>query len=206
MLNFYFFQIERLRMTEDVQIFLREIPNKPPPPYKSPTKIKSLVDMPYTSEEMHKIVLMATCQLFKDSQSSMSIDYIIDSDSSAHYKTLIFDYCKEITQDTFISEKNAPIWERPVKNLKQFRARPNNPKDLSNVVLKKMKQIIEIDECEEKVNQFVVKQMYEEDSKWTDFEMDEMVIQNNIVHSLMKKIVDDTITNIKINFYLKFIK
>lgn len=193
-------------MTEDVEIFLREIPNKPPPPYKSPTKIKSLVDMPYTSDEMFKIVLMATSQLFKDSQSSMSIDYIIDSDSNLHadYKTLIFDYCKEITQDTFISENNVPIWERSVKNLKQFRARPKNPKDLSDVVLKKMKQIIEIDECEEMVNKFVVKQMHEEDSKWTDFEMDEMFIQNDIVKSLMKKLVGDTITNIKTNFYLKF--
>lgn len=193
-------------MTEDVEIFLREIPNKPPPPYKSPTKIKSLVDMPYTSDEMFKIVLMATSQLFKDSQSSMSIDYIIDSDSNLHadYKTLIFDYCKEITQDTFISENNVPIWERSVKNLKQFRARPKNPKNLSDVVLKKMKQIIEIDECEEMVNKFVVKQMHEEDSKWTDFEMDEMFIQNDIVKSLMKKLVGDTITNIKTNFYLKF--
>lgn len=194
-------------MSEDVQIFLREIPNKPPPPYKSPTKIKSLIDMPYTCDEIHKIVLMATNQLFKDFQSSTSKDYVIGLESSLHedYKTLIFDYCKEITQDTFINENNAPIWERSVKNLKKFRSRPKNPKDLSDVVFKKMKQIIKIDECEEKVNKFVIKQMHEEDSKWTDFEMDEMVIQNDIVRNLMKKLISDTITNIRTNFYLKFI-
>lgn len=68
-----------------------------------------------------------------------------------------------------------------------------------------MNQIIDIDECEEKVNKFVVNQMYEEDSKWTDFQMDELEIQNNIVQSLMKKLVCDTITNTKTNFYSKFI-
>jgi len=44
-------------MSEESQFFLREIPNKPPPPYKSPTKKKALADMPYTSDEIHKIIL-----------------------------------------------------------------------------------------------------------------------------------------------------
>lgn len=137
----------------------------------------------------------------------MSEDYIMQSDSSLHadYKTLIFDYCKEIAQDIFIDENYIPIWKKPVQKLKQFRARPNNPKDFSDMVMNKLNQIIDIDECEEKVNKFVIKQMYEEKSKWTDFQMDEMNIQNDIVQNLMKKLVCDTITNIKTNFYLKFI-
>ncbi|XP_025202491.1 centrosome-associated protein 350-like [Melanaphis sacchari] len=200
-------EIERLRMSEETQFFLREIPNKPPPPYKSPTKIKSILDIPYTSDEVHKIVLTAANQLFNGSQNSLSNDFIIDSDSvlPADYQTLIFDYCKEIALDLFIDEINLPLWKRSIKRLKNFRARPKNPKDLSDIVIKKMNQIIDIDECEEKVNKFVVKQMHEEDSKWTDFQMDELEIQNNIVQSLMKKLVCDTIANTRTNFYLKFI-
>jgi len=123
----------------------------------------------------------------------------------ADYKTLIFDYCKEISLDFFIEETNLPLWKRSIKRLKNFKARPKNAKDLSDIVIKKMNQIIDIDECEEKVNKFVVNQMYEEDSKWTDFQMDELEIQNNIVESLMKKLVCDTIINTKTNFYSKFI-
>lgn len=200
-------EIERLRMSEEAQFFLREIPNKPPPPYKSPTKSTSIIDMPYTSDEIHKIVLTAANQIFNGSQSSLSNDFILDSDSALHadYKTLIFDYCKEISLDFFIEETNLPLWKRSIKRLKNFKARPKNAKDLSDIVIKKMNQIIDIDECEEKVNKFVVNQMYEEDSKWTDFQMDELEIQNNIVQSLMKKLVCDTITNTKTNFYSKFI-
>ncbi|CAH1725966.1 unnamed protein product [Aphis gossypii] len=200
-------EIERLRMSEEAQFFLREIPNKPPPPYKSPTKSTSIIDMPYTSDEIHKIVLTAANQIFNGSQSSLSNDFILDSDSALHadYKTLIFDYCKEISLDFFIDETNLPLWKRSIKRLKNFKARPKNAKDLSDIVIKKMNQIIDIDECEEKVNKFVVNQMYEEDSKWTDFQMDELEIQNNIVQSLMKKLVCDTITNTKTNFDSKFI-
>lgn len=162
--------------------------------------------MPYTSDETRKIVLAASSQLFNDFDSSMSKDYILDSDSSLHinYKTLIFDYCKEIAQNTFVDNENIPVWKRPVKKLKHFRAKPKNPEDLCNVVMNKINKIVDIDECEEKVNKFVVKQLHEEGSKWTDFQMDEMDIQNDIVESLMKKLVCDTITNIKTNFYLKF--
>lgn len=193
-------------MSEEVQFFLREIPNKPPPPYKSPTKNKALIDTPYTSDEIHKIVLSAANQIFSGSQSALSKDYIIDSDSILHadYKTLIFDYCKEIA-DNCTNQTNLPLWKRSIKILKHFRARPRNPNDLSDLVIKKMNQIIDIDECEEKVNKFVVNQMHEEDSKWTDFQMDEIEIQNNIVQSLMKKLLCDAITNTKTNFYLKFI-
>ncbi|KAL4132206.1 hypothetical protein QTP88_009408 [Uroleucon formosanum] len=200
-------EIERLRMSEEAQFFLREIPNKPPPPYKSPTKNKALIDIPYTSDEVHEIVLTAANQIFNGSQSALSNDYIIDSDSIVHadYKTLIFDYCKEIALDLFIDETYLPLWKRSVKRLKHFRAKPKNPKDLSDIVIKKMNQIIDIDECEEKVNKFVVKQMHEEDSKWTDFQMDELEIQNDIVQNLMKKLVYDTISSTKTNFYLKFI-
>lgn len=194
-------------MSEETQFFLREIPNKPPPPYKSPTKKKALVDMSYSSNEIHEIVLIATSKLFNNSQSLMSEDCISDSDSNSHddYKTLIFDYCREIAEDTFIDESNVPVWIRPVKSLKYFRAKPKNPKDLCDMVIKKMSQIMETGDCEEKVNKFVVKQMYNEDSKWSDFHMDELNIQNDIVQNLMKKLVYETITNIKTSFCLKFI-
>ncbi|VVC25630.1 Hypothetical protein CINCED_3A023348 [Cinara cedri] len=197
-------EIERLRLSEET---LREIPNKPPPPYKSPTKKKALSDIPYTFDEIHKIVLIAANKLFNDPQSSMSENDIkhLGSNLHADYITLIFDYCKEIAQDTFIEENNVPIWKKPIKNLKQFRSKPKNPKDLSDMVVNKLNQILDLDECEEKVNKFVIKQMYEEKSKWIDFQMDEMDIKNDIVQNLMKKLISNTIKNIKTNFYLKFI-
>lgn len=156
---------------------------------------------------MYKIVLTVASQLFNGDRLSLSNECIIDSDSDLHadYKTLIFDYCKEIVQETIIDETNVPIWKKNMKKLKHFRPRPKNPKDLTDLVIKKINKIIDIDECEEKVNKFVVKQMHEEDSKWFDFQMDEMEIQNDIVESLMKKLLIDTITNIKTSFCLKFI-
>lgn len=194
-------------MSEEAQFFLREIPNKPPPPYKSPTKKKAISDLPYTFDEIHTIVFKAASKLFNNPQNSLLDNYIIHSNTSFHtnYKMLIFDYCKEIAQDTFMDEKYVPIWKKPVKTLKQFQARPSNPKDLSDMVINKLNQILDIDECEKKVNKFVIKQMYEEKSKWTDFQNDEMDIQNDIVHNLIKKLICDTITNIKTNFYHKFI-
>lgn len=194
-------------MSEESQFFLREIPNKPPPPYKSPTKYKSFVDMPYTSNEIREIVLAAASQLFNDSECAIPKDYIIVSDSSlqADYKTLIFDYCKEITQNIYIDDQIVPIWIRPLPTLKTFQARPKDPQHLSDIIMRHLSDIIEIDECEEKVNTFIVKQMHKEDSTWTDLQMEEMEIQNEIVQNLMKKLICNTLTNIKTNCYSKFI-
>lgn len=109
-------------------------------------------------------------------------------------------------QETVCDQKNVPIWKKNSKRLKNFRLKPENPKDLTDTVVKKINQIIDFDECEEKVNKFVVKQMYEEDSKWFDFQMDELNIENDIVENLMQKLLCDTITDIKTSFYLKFMK
>lgn len=200
------FQIERLRLSEGAQVFLREIPSKPPPPYKSPTKKKVLDDVPYTTDEIHEIILDAAGLLFNDPQSSLSNELIMTSESNLHveYKTLIFDFCKEIILDAFLDDKNVPVWKRPIKKLKHFRAKPKSPEDLKDIVVKRIDQIIDIDDCEEKVNKFVAKQLHVENSKWTDFQMDEIDIKNDIVQNIMNKLISDTITNTKTNFYLKF--
>lgn len=188
-------------------MFLQKIPNEPPPPYKSPTNKETLVDTHYTPDETYKIVLAVATQLFNDFQSPMSKDYILDTDSSSHvnYKMLIFDYCKEMAQNAFIDNNNKPIWRRHIKTLKNFRAKPKSPEDLCNIIMKQINKVLDTDNCEEKVNKFVVKQLHEEDSKWTDIRMDEMDVQDDIVQNLMKKLIRDTITNIEKNFYLKFI-
>lgn len=162
--------------------------------------------MPYTTDEIHEIILASAGQLFNDPQSSMPDDFVTTSESNLHveYKTLIFDYCKEIILDSFIDDKNVPVWKRPIKKLKHFRAKPKSPEDLKDIVVKKIDQIIDIDDCELKVNKFVLKQLHLENSKWTDFQTDEIDIKNDIVKNIMKKLICDTITNTKTNFYLKF--
>lgn len=162
--------------------------------------------MPYTPDEVCEIVLTAAGQLFNDPQSVMSKDYTNDSDSSLHadYKTLLFDYCKEIAQDMFVEDEIVPLWKKPSKKLKHFCGRPKNPKELSDAVIKKLNLIMDIDDCEEKVNTFVIKQMYVEDGKWVDFQMDEMNVRNDVVCGLMNKLIRDTVTNMETNFCLKF--
>lgn len=162
--------------------------------------------MPYTPDAVREIVLTAAGQLFSDPQSSMSKDYINDSESSLHadYKTLLFDYCKEIAQDVFFKDELLPLWKKPMKKFKHLNGEPKNPKELSDAVIKRLNHVMDIDDCEEKVNTFVIKQMYVEDSKWVDFKMDEMNVLNDIVHSLMDKLIFDTVKNMKTNLSLKF--
>lgn len=193
-------------MSDEAQFPLRDIPNKPPPPYKSPTKKKALTDMSYSSDAVQQIVRIAVNQLYNNLQSEMTNEYFSDSDACLHidYSTLIFDYCKEIAQDTFVDNEDIPLWKKTIKNFKRFCSRPKNPNDLSNIIIKKLNQIIDIDECEERVNAFINKQILEEHSKWTDFQIDEINLQNNIVQSLINKLIYDTATNIKSSFYLKF--
>lgn len=136
----------------------------------------------------------------------MTNEFFSDSDSCLHidYNTLIFDYCKEISQDMFVDDEDIPLWKKTINNLKRFYPKPKNPNDLSNIIMKKLNQIIDIDEYEEKVNKFLIKQIHKEDSKWTDLKMDQMNIRNNIVQNLINKLICDTATNIKSSFYLKF--
>lgn len=162
--------------------------------------------MPCSSDTVKQIVQSAVNELFNNLQNEMINEFFSDSDSCLHidYNTLIFDYCKEISQNMFVDDEDLPLWKKTIKNLKRFCPRPKNPNDLSNIIINKLNQIIDIDECEEKVNTFLNKQMLEEDSKWIDLRMDEMNIQNNIVQSLINKLICNTATNIKSSFYLKF--
>lgn len=173
-------------MSKGSQLFFREIPNKPPPPYKSPTKNKAFVNMPSIPNKIHEIVLEAASHLYNKVEIPIPNNNIIDLDSR-------IDYSKEIVQNTFIDEQNVPI--RP--KLKQSRIRSANHKVLSD--------IIEVEECEENVDTFIVKQMYREDNTCTNFQIDKMELQNKIVQNLMKKLISNTITNIKTNYYSKFI-
>lgn len=174
-------------MAKEPLLFLREIPNKPPSPYKSPTKNKLFVNIPSVSNKIHEIDIKTPSHVFNEHEYPIQNDHIIDSDSR-------IDYSNKIVPDTLIVEQNLPIWIKP--KLKQFRVRSKIHKVLSD--------IIEVEE-HENVNTSIVTQMDREDNKLTDLKMDKMEIQNEIVQNLLKKLIYNTITNIKKNCYPKFI-
>ncbi|XP_050434945.1 uncharacterized protein LOC126842108 isoform X1 [Adelges cooleyi] len=202
-------EIERLRMSDEDRFYLRQIPNKPPPPYKSPTKTTAMpaVDLPYTTEEVHQLVTIATSRLIDNVNATMPEDFISKNDSKQHVdqKMFVFDYCKEIAQSVFkTNEEPIPVWMKTGLKLNKFRVTPKSAKEFHDLVVQTMDRVVDVDDSEEKVNRFVAKQMYEENSKWTDFELDEVEIKNDVVQSLMKKLICDTIENMKTTFNVKF--
>ncbi|XP_050538333.1 putative uncharacterized protein DDB_G0282133 isoform X2 [Daktulosphaira vitifoliae] len=202
-------EIEYLCLAEKTQYFIRQIPNKPPPPYKSPNNMIStvLIDKQYSTKEIHNLINIVTNQLFENKDCSIPENFIDINDSKLHadYKLFIFDYCQEVTQRILnYNCKKLPVRMTIGKQINSCNSMIWNSKDLCNIIIKLMGKVIDIDDAEVKVNKFVAEQMYEESSKWTNFESDELELKNIVVQNLMKKLIYDTVKNMKFVFLAKY--
>lgn len=156
------FQIKKLE-AEEVSYYVREIPNKPPPPYTppgdgrlsaslgSPSLVTAVI--PSNVEELTSFTEKATTLIYNAKLAGEDIAsleappeiYELIKDKSEKrdcriYNTFLFDLCKETIVEVYRAEyeKPGPSWTKPNVKIKPTMKIPKNVEELIEYVNKEV--------------------------------------------------------------------
>ncbi|XP_024881871.1 centrosome-associated protein 350-like isoform X1 [Temnothorax curvispinosus] len=155
-------EIKKLE-AEEVSYYVREIPNKPPPPYtppgdgrlsaslSSPSLVTAVI--PSNVEELTSFTEKATTLIYKAKLAGEDIAnleappeiYDVTKDKSERrdrriYNTFLFDLCKETIVEVYRAEyeKPGPSWTKPNVKIKPTMKIPKNVEELIEYVNKEV--------------------------------------------------------------------
>lgn len=196
---------------------MREIPNKPPPPYTPPTPKLDKYTIPSSSDQLTSI-LMKTSDILYTAYTNNSLDIIepstvfesSDNEIENNYNRFLFDLCKEITFNFFITnttDEYVPSWMKPTCK-KLCIQKQNNKMELENLIISKVNEYLGFCVTPKKdnliicwsrkkrdhVDELLLKESQAEESEWTNFESDEVAVKNELTSDIFDLLLNDTIS------------
>lgn len=199
-------------------MYVREIPNKPPPPYTPPlasSTITSVVVIP-TLEEIDEITKYSAKILHK-AYLSNNLDNITVSDNTLNliakdipkekYK-FGFDLCKDLSKEhykQFVVEK-CPSWMQVSKKPQLIIKKPFDVKELENYMCKRLKDVFGYEKLSRRensiikwsrkkrdhVDEILVVECQAEEDQWINYEKDELLVINQITNDIMNSLLKET--------------
>lgn len=231
----FVFQIKQLEQTVPL-VYLREIPNKPPPPY--PAHGSPMTTIFPSNERIQEIVfrriseLYTQCIIIKNNESSIvasssSSPSITSSSAPASilnenltnvYERIIVDIVKECFDDIQMHLPNSPTYLRgqKYKSPLAFYNPPDRLLCIQEFVLKRVKVLLNVNgtlnqpspphqrshqmvalSCSSRrkrdaVDEILIQELMEDESKWTNFDVEEMQVLNDISNDTFT--IDNNIT------------
>ncbi|CAH1133595.1 unnamed protein product [Ceutorhynchus assimilis] len=195
-------------------VYVREIPNKPPPPYTPPFKTKSPKSpsiIPATKDEIEQITEYSAKIIYK-AYLSNNLDNISISDNTLNliaknidkgcYK-YIFDLCKEVARDHYsqFADDTGPTWMQLDRRITLAPAKPLDVNGLKKLMTKSLLELFGFENQHYKqdnavmrwskkkrdhVDQVLVQEMQAEESTWTNFDKDEALIKDRLTTEIME--------------------
>lgn len=205
---------------------MREIPNKPPPPYTPPgqsaSQSKDLPDpVPTRQEDIESLVTMATHTFCVAYHKGQNISAVHPSDrfsskpvGSQVYKKFLFDLVKQIfmnvVNSNYSNEKDTPPWERTGCRVRRLVVPKMTEDFLIRLVSKKVRILFGFEPINikenmiiqwsrkkrDKVDELLVRESQEEEQEWTDYSRCEVAVKNNVTLSMLDSILGDTVESL----------
>ncbi|XP_054274942.1 centrosome-associated protein 350-like [Macrosteles quadrilineatus] len=212
-------QIKQLEAQESIPYYyLREIPNKPPPPYTPPGQsvARETRLVPTRREDIEKLVSTATKELVTVWQAA---DDLSAAEPTEEYRSLkignkiynkfLFDLVKQIfvkITSTGVDEKELPPWERTGCEMKHFVLPKFTEESISDFVMKKVQVLFgfEPDSIKEsgiiewsrkkrdRVDELLVRESQEEERDWTDYSKCAVAVKNNVALGILDSLLEET--------------
>ncbi|XP_039286056.1 uncharacterized protein LOC111054655 isoform X2 [Nilaparvata lugens] len=215
-------EIKQLQQVQD-QIpsyyFLREIPNKPPPPYTPPGQARAKLaadQIPTERHEILEIVNNLTEYIYTQHSQGKDIhtltppkNLIAGEDSSQGvYKRFLFDLTKQIVFENkykFEEEDSRSLlpWEKI--DYKQRCVVARSLDELKAVTSRRVKVlygfepqvnrenlIVQWSKKHNKIDKFLVNELQEEECEWTDFSKQELLLKNKVTADLLDQLIGET--------------
>lgn len=240
LLNFHFFQIKQLEQQVPYAL-LREIPNKPPPPYIPPAQGNRLPLIFPDEQRFNELITNRIDQLYNNLYTDIKElneddpEIISPNDKSQSgniYETIILDLCNELYREFRNSNHSVQVTFKTPKNYKKPLAFYNPPDDLKclqKYIIEKIKKILVpsdnhlnassslMESCRpiqtgvfcftkrkrDHVDEILVREMLEEEEKWTNFDEEEIQVKNEVTNDIINRFITEALGDIEKAFHNK---
>ncbi|KAJ3660827.1 hypothetical protein Zmor_005258 [Zophobas morio] len=211
-------QIELQQKEQLPYVFMREIPNKPPPPYTPPSSLSSISQtiLPSEVKEINELACYSSKVLYKAYQNN-NLDKVKFSENGfklfskvevpkicAEY---VFDICRDVARNHYkqFEKCEEPTW-LATKKPQLTRNKPPDVTGLEKILNKKLKELFGFKKTQiaesaiikwgrkkrDHVDEVLVIESQEEESQWTNFDKDELIVKNQVTDDIMKMLLEET--------------
>ncbi|XP_074025378.1 uncharacterized protein [Leptinotarsa decemlineata] len=199
-------------------IFVREIPNKPPPPYTPPSSLSTgnpvtIIPTPseieeickYSAKILHKAYLSKNLENICISENTLSL---ISKDIIKECYKFVFDLCKEIAKEHYsqFEEEKGPSWLRSNKKNRLAVLQPLDVIGLEAYMIKKLKELFVYEKSAKRenaiikwsrkkrdhVDEILVMESQAEEPKWINYDKDELLVINQVTNEIMNSLLKET--------------
>lgn len=220
----FIFQIKQLEKQQKDQIpfvFIREIPNKPPPPYKPPIK-SSLLNILPDSGEIDFVVGLVT-KYFQNNYLNKSLplgfaeNLLSNNVMNKEKFNFVCNICKEIAVEHYEKfNDNVPTWMILKRKNRISENKFSKKSDFEQLMKLKLKQIFNYQNnedseilnkwCSKKrdhIDKILILESQYEELDWTNYEYDELTIFQEITTEILNVLILESLKSINDCFIKK---
>ncbi|XP_053961933.1 uncharacterized protein LOC128865690 [Anastrepha ludens] len=193
-------------------MYVREIPNKPPPPYVPPAHGSPMTTIFPSEERIREICYRRThelyCELLKTdyiSETGDKIPLVMDEKITNIYERIILDICRE-----YLDEHREVLMQGDPINFHTqlaFFNPPNRLRCIQESVYKEVRRCLAMDKTSKRrtpiysvygqrakrdhIGKIIIQEMYDEDDKWCNFHREENEVVELIIYEMLTKFLYD---------------
>lgn len=217
------FQIKQITEQQQKEqlpyMFVREIPNKPPPPYTPPSSLSSTINSvavipsleeideitKYSAKILHKAYLLNNLDNISVSENTLSL---ISKDIPKEKYKFVFDLCKHFSKDHYkqFEVEKCPTWMQVPKKAQLLITKPFKVNELEKYMSKKLREVFGYEKPHKRensiikwsrkkrdhVDEILVVECQSEEDQWINYERDELLVINQITNDIMDSLLKET--------------
>ncbi|XP_017483197.1 PREDICTED: uncharacterized protein LOC108372065 [Rhagoletis zephyria] len=193
-------------------MYVREIPNKPPPPYVPPAHGSPMTTIFPSEERIKEISYRRTHELYSEllktdyiNESGEKLPSVMDEKITNIYERIILDICREyLDEHVEVLRKGDPI--NFYTHLAFFNP-PNRLRCMQESVYKEVRRCLAMDKTTKRrtpiysvygqrakrdhIGKIIIQEMYDEDEKWCNFHREENEVVELIIYEMVQKLLTD---------------
>ncbi|XP_073975607.1 uncharacterized protein isoform X3 [Rhodnius prolixus] len=213
-------EIEELEQAQEAvpYYYVREIPNKPPPPYTPPGRVAP------TPEEILARVGEAATMLWEVEKCGGDVanfplpDNYLPSQNDQPHRLFLFELAKDLYLKARPSLVNSvPAWviaQRPIRPLPKI----STKEDLLRYMDRQTKLVFGYEprivrenmimkwsrKKRDQVDEILIRECQDEEQEWVDFTLEENSVKNQLADSIIDKVLEDAVSGLSLAFTKKF--
>lgn len=195
---------------------MREIPNKPPPPYTPPNAVQSPVGESFLPlSETQIIEITETCaRILHNAYNKKDLvgASLKSGDSNSNSYEFVFDLCKEIALEHYgqFEPQLGPSWLHVTKKSKLALGRPLTEEGLEKLMSKRVKQYLGYEivlasenashkwsgKKRDHVDELLVLECQAEETDWTNYDRDEPIVKDRLTEEILNMLLKETASDL----------
>ncbi|KAL3275295.1 hypothetical protein HHI36_020062 [Cryptolaemus montrouzieri] len=220
-------EIKHLEQQQKEQMpfmYMREIPNKPPPPYTPPSTITSnaITILPAKVEDLNEICNYSAKVLY-NAYLSNNLNSVTFSET--HFKSInqtkstkecclfVFDLCRQVANEHYkrFEKENVPYWMKLPENSRLILGRPFDYQQLEKHINTKVKELLGFEKPEIKetsiikwsrkkkdhVDEILILECLAQEHQWLNFDKEELIVKDKVTNEILNMLLNDTVAVFK---------